>query len=288
MNAYFKFCQAQNITLTLPVDTISAANFLASLREKQASKHTIRLALVSLKWLNSFFPGCSGTNDPLEDNFLTKIVDSAKRNIFSEKKQKLPFSKEMITSMMDVGRNPTLTQIRDALIPSLSFSLMLRNDELIHISCLHMVLENSGMKFQIVSSKTDVYRNGKTVFLAKQNKVFNLLTLYMRNADLHCGQNKFLFGNIDTLNGTQTLNGSKRISYKLCLEIVKQKTRDLGRDPNLYGTHSSRSGAATSLAHELSPFELMVTGRWADARSLGSYVEMDDERRYEISRKMFT
>ena len=229
-------------------------------------------------------------HDPLQDNFLSKIVDSAKRNIFSEKKQKLPFSKVMIASMMNIGRNPTLTQVRDALIPSLSFSLMLRNDELIHISCLHMTLENSGMKFKIISSKTDVYRNGKTVFLAKQDdirSVFNFLMLYMRKAGLRCGQNKFLFGNIETRNGSQILDGKTRISYKLCLDIVKQKAKDLGLDPNLYGTHSSRSGAATSLAHELSPFELMVTGRWADARSLGAYVEIDDERRFEISKKLF-
>ena len=127
------------------------------------SKFTIKLGLVSLKWVNSFFP--SGQNEPLKDRFLDRIVESAKRNIISKKNQKLPFSKEMIAEMIRLGENPSLIQLRNALIPALSFSLLLRNDELRHLSCNHIRSDNKGLIFHIVSSKTDVYRDGKNYSL---------------------------------------------------------------------------------------------------------------------------
>ena len=153
LRSFFSFCLLLDNEIFLPVDTMQAAKFLTFLRDKDMSKHSIRLALVSLKWLNNFFPGHGGNLDPLQDQFLSRIVDSAQRNVTSSKNQKLPFSKSMIRDMMVLGPKPSLEELRDSLIPSLSFSLLLRNDELIHLSCKHMSLSEEGIKFVILSSK---------------------------------------------------------------------------------------------------------------------------------------
>ena len=285
--SYFSFCILSFDKIHLPVAVIPAARFLAHLREKGYSKFSLELGLASLKWLNSFFPESSFL---LDDRFLSKIVESAKRNTCSVKNQKLPFSKAMIRDMMVVPQNPSLEDLRNALIPSLSFSLLLRNDELIHLSCKHMSLANRGMTFSIVSSKTDTFRKGKTLYLAKQDgefSVFFLLLRYMAKAGLRVGENKFLFGKIVVNDGVQHLDGSASISYKECLEIVKQKVRKLGLDAHHYGTHSSRSGGATLLASNVTPFELQVAGRWADARSINAYVEIGEERRFGMSENLF-
>ena len=266
---------------------MTAAKFLSHLREGGYSKFSIGLALTSLKWLNSFFPGISGE---LEDKFLSRIVESAKRNVISTKSQKLPFSKAMIRDMMRVPLSPSLEELRDALIPSLSFSLLLRNDELIHLSCRHMTATEKGMTFFIVSSKKDVYRKGKTLYLARQAgefSVFDLLLRYMAKAKLGVGENKFLFGKIHKQGASQIVDGKVSISYHECLGIVKRKVKSLGLNAHDYATHSSRSGAATSLASCVTPFELMVSGRWSDPRSLNSYVEIDADRRYGISENLF-
>ena len=270
--------------IKFPVTTITAANFLVFLREKGYSKFTIKLGLVSLKWVNSFFP--SGPNEPLKDKFLDRIVESAKRNLISKKNQKLPFSKEMIIGMMQLGDNPSLIQLRNALIPALSFSLLLRNDELRHLSCKHIIENDKGLIFMIVSSKTDVYRDGKKLFLANPNgnsAVVNLLYRYMRAGGLKMGTNSFLFGEVKNEKGIAFINGSIPLSHAKCLEIVKSKTRDLGFNANEFGTHSARSGGATTLAPRVSPFELMLSGRWADARSLRNYVQVEEDRRFQIS-----
>ena len=274
----------------LPVDTMRAAKFLTFLRDKDMSKHSIKTALVSLKWLNSFFPGHGGTLDPLQDQFLSRIVDSAQRNVMSSKNQKLPFSKSMIRDMMVLGPRPSLEELRDSLIPSLSFSLLLRNDELIHLSCKHMSLSKEGVKFLILSSKTDVYRNGRVLHLARQEEgfsVYNLLSDYMKKGNLKIGEDKFLFGEVVSSEHGSRIDGSKKISYKKCLEVVKKKVSDLGLNPDLYATHSSRSGAATSLAQNVTPLELLVSGRWSDPRSMHRYVEINESRRFEISRHLF-
>ena len=176
------------------------------------------------------------------------------------------------------------------LVSSLSFSLVLRNDELIHLTCKDLISSDEGMKFQILSSKTDVYRKGKTVFLAKQAglySVFNLLMAYMRKGNLNVGENKFLFGKIVRARSHFSIDGSSFISHSKCRDIIKQKVRSIGLDPNLYGTHSCRSGAATILASRVTPFELLVCGRWADARSLNNYVEIAERRRFQISENIF-
>ena len=56
------------------------------------------------------------------------------------------------------------------------------------------------------------------------------------------------------------------------------------RLPSLFGFHSCRSGGATDLASDLSPFELMTAGRGKDSRSLAHYVEVPVSRRLEWSK----
>ena len=88
------------------MNVITAARYLSNLRKRGTAKSSIKLALVSLKWINKFFPSTSGMNDPLKDGFLDRIVESAKRNMETKKNQKLPFSKDMIRDMIALRKNP--------------------------------------------------------------------------------------------------------------------------------------------------------------------------------------
>ena len=153
---FFAFCQTSNIGIKFPVQISTVAKYLAFLRGKSFSKSSIGVALVSLKWVNGFFP----TKVDLDSPFLRRMVESAQRNIPAKKNQKLPFTRDMIQSMMIVGENPSLEELRNALIPSLSFSLLLRNDELIHLTCRNIGITHKGLSFKIDSSKTDTYRKG--------------------------------------------------------------------------------------------------------------------------------
>ena len=151
--------------IVLPVNVLEASKFIVSLRDRAYSKFSIKLGLVSIKWVNSFFPGAPRLDDP----FLNRIVSSAQKNCLSRKNQKEPLSKEMMRKILTLGPNPSLRDVRDALIPAISYSLLLRNDELRHLTCRNIMKKPNGFEFKIESSKTDVFRKGKTLYLAHQD-----------------------------------------------------------------------------------------------------------------------
>ena len=71
--------------------------------------------------------------------------------------------------------------------------------------------------------------------------------------------------------------------YEVFNKVFKDAVGRLGMNPDSFGTHSARSGGASALAPHISDFELMLSGRWNDPRSIGSYVETPSARRYEIN-----
>ena len=73
------------------------------------------------------------------------------------------------------------------------------------------------------------------------------------------------------------------LSYSNFNDIVKKAVARLGLDKDKFGTHSCRSGGATDLAPNVTEHELLVSGRWADSRSIRSYVEMTDESRFHMN-----
>ena len=128
------------------------------------------------------------------------------------------------------------------------------------------------------------------MFLARQEgelSVVNLLKMYLTKGKLNFNQNSFLFGCIAESKRADFIDGSKPLTYNQSKTILMNKVKDIGHNCKTFGTHSFRSGGASTLAPKVSPFELMLSGRWADARSLCSYVEVSEERRFNISKSLF-
>ena len=186
---------------------------------------------------------------------------------------------------MDLLTNSScLTETRNILCLAIGYSLLLRHDELSHLNCLYIIECALGFKFFIPSSKTDVYRNGKTVYLAKsedRGSVFQVMKRYLFQTGLKLGQNHFLF--------TPIKNGmviNEKLSYSYFRQNIRVLTSRVGLDPNIFGTHSVRSGAASDLASKVTERELLLSGRWRDPRSLNSYIKVSDPRRFAISREL--
>ena len=253
----------------------------------QYSANAVKDAISSLKWLHYFVPGLNSLNNPLNDEFLAKIVESTKRNHIKEKCRKKPLTSDIINNIVSsLPPSPTLTEIRDTLIPSLAFSLLLRHDEVSHLNFNHFTLQSGGLKIHIPSSKTDTYRNGKYVFLAKENsKVYNLVFQYIHKAGLDFQTNHFFFAPIAIEKGKMKLRNSI-LSYNTYNQIMKRAVSKQGLNPYEFGTHSARSGGATTLFPVTNEFELMLSGRWPDPRSLGSYVEISDDSRFELNSRL--
>ena len=276
-----------SISLTLPIPALTIAQYLEILKDSNIS--TVNDALTSIKWLHYFIPGINAINNPLNDDFLARIVDSSKRSNNKQKNRKKPLTLDVIGKILgNLPPNPTLEDLRNTLIPVLAFALLLRHDELSHLNCIHFTVMSEGLKVHIPSSKTDTYRDGKYVFLSKKNSsVYNLIFRYMSKANLEFSCNHFFFCPI--IHNRTDLSCSirnQKLPYDIYNSIVKEAVAKIGLNPSEYGTHSARSGGATSLYPYVSQFEMMLSGRWADPRSLGSYVEISTDTQFDINSRL--
>jgi integrase len=285
LRKYFSFSLLFNAEVVLPADSLSVAKYLAYMRHVGSAHSAFKLIIVSLKWLHSFIPGINKFNCPLEDHFILRLRDSVSRNVPKKTNQKEPISGGIVAQMIkNLAEGASLLQIRNALMPAMAYSLLLRHDELCHLNCLYIVRAEKGFKIRIPSSKTDVFREGKTVFLAKQSEGFsvsNLFDRYLQVSGLSLGDNHFLF---TPIFNSKPVN--EKLSYSSYLSIVKAQIASLGLNPAFFGTHSLRSGGASDLATKVTEFELLLTGRWRDPRSLQSYVKVSEDRRFAISNKL--
>ena len=270
----------------MPIDSVSACCYFTYLSESNAKLGAIRTAFNALKWAHSFVPGLNKFNDPLDDNITKRVFESALRSIKPGRNMKAPLTTDLIKKIIDVLEDSSsLKQIRNAAILSLAHNLLLRHDEISHLSCAHLSEDKDHFKLRIISSKTDTLRNGKNVLLAKTQGKYsttNLVLRYLNMAGLELGDNHFLFCPI--VRGDKVLN--QKLSYSSYRLILKGAIEIAGADPSLFGFHSCRSGGATDLASNLSSYELMAAGRWKDPRSLAHYVEIPDSRRIEWSRSL--
>ena len=66
--------------------------------------------------------------------------------------------------------------------------------------------------------------------------------------------------------------GNRKLTYEVFNKIFKDALFRLGLNPDDFETNSTRNGGATCLAFHFSEYNLMLTGRWSDPRSIGSYV----------------
>ena len=181
---------------SLPLSSTVAAEYLTHLRLSKGTKGAISTALAALKWVHSFIPGINKNNNPMDDEFLSKIASDARRHLSQEKSKKKPISGDMVKDMCINSNLNDLLELRNCLIVSLAYSLLLRNDEVSHITCDHIIEQEKGYKIFIPKSKTDRYRSGKHVFLAKnacEHSTANLLKNYMEMSGLNIGDNHFLF-----------------------------------------------------------------------------------------------
>lgn len=179
------------------------------------------------------------------------MVESALCSIKVKKNEKQPLSSDFIKSVIRSVDTLSLVDLRDACIISLAYSLLLRHDEVSHICCNHLSLVPGGLKVLIPSSKTDVFKSEKSVFLAsggESTPSFNLLFSYMKIVNLHIGQIHFLFCpvRISFSTGFRVIE-NKILSYSLYRSILWDKLASCGLNPDQFGFHSSRKGGASNL-----------------------------------------
>ena len=113
----------------------------------------------------------------------------------------------------------------------------------------HLTFCNGFVKIFAPGSKTDVYGEGKYVYIAKLEGKYcpvAILHRYIEAANLDLSSHLPLFRPLTKTKSGYSLRNAK-LSYTRCREIFKTTLKDLGYDPKDYGLHSLCSGGATAV-----------------------------------------
>ena len=130
------------------------------------------------------------------------------------------------------------------------------------------------MEIFIEKSKTDIYRDGHWLFLAKLYSKLcpvKLLQRYFTLAEIKLDSEEFIFRSLTYFKSTSRYSLNQRnapISYTTARECVLKATIGIGLDSREFGLHSLRAGGATAATNIGVQDRLFKKhGRWRSGQS---------------------
>ncbi|XP_019851174.1 PREDICTED: uncharacterized protein LOC109581484 isoform X4 [Amphimedon queenslandica] len=213
------------------------------------------------------------------------------RSLSKPRRKKEPVSPVMLKEMVDsLDQDPSLSDVRAVAIAFIAFYGFLRFDEVVKLRCCDVRFLSDHMVIKIVSSKTDQYRQGDEVVIARSGSSLcpvGRLELYCRMARVDSQSAECLFRGIVKSKNGERLRSLGSLSYSRIREILMGKIKALGYDPADYGTHSFRSGGASLAANRGVPDRLFKKhGRWKSESAKDGYIKDSLSARLDVSRKL--
>ena len=204
------------------------------------------------------------------------MLEAAIRGLAKPVSKKEPVTPAMILDICNrfAGPNANLSDLRLATICVTAYTAFLRYNELASLRCCDVSFCDSFVKIYVYKSKTDVYRDGAYVLLAKTGYVscpFNLLRRYVSAANLDLSSSLPFFRSLYFHKATSTYSlRSTGMSYSRTREIVLQAFVELGYPKNLFGLHSLKVGGASAAANAgVSDRLFKRHGRWKTDQAKG-------------------
>ena len=291
INKFLLWCRARKVSLQLPFSSSVVALYLFGLDQQLRSPAAMVLVHAALKWFHSFVPD-DGPN-PLDNACCKNLIECAKRTRSNPVCKKKPVDPTIIRSIIDRhgSEEASVKDLRIAAICSLGFAGFLRFNELSNIQPKHLAFCNGFVKIFVPGSKTDVYREGNYVYIAKLEGKYcpvAILRRYIEAANLDLSSNLPLFRPLIKTKSGYSLRNAK-LSYTRCREIFKTTLKDLGYDPKDYGLHSLRSGGATAVitnndSKAVSERLLKLHGRWKTDEAKDMYVLEPESNRLSVTK----
>lgn len=266
-----------------PVKEAHFALYLQFLAKSSGSKATVEEAVNAIAWVQQL-----ASHQPVSSSpFIRATLAGLQRQLARPKVRKEPVTVEMLSSMVgSLGPMPKLSDIRLVAGALLTFAAFLRFDELAKLRCCDIAFTESAMSVHITSSKTDQYRQGDTVLVARTGRPtcpVAMLERYVTAAGISLSSELHLFRGV-TRTG-ERLRPSGSLSYTRMRELFLAKLDQLGYDRSQFGLHSLRAGGATAAASAGVPDRLFKRhGRWKSETAKDGYVKDSEGARLSVSK----
>lgn len=271
-----------------PVNVALFALYLQHVGEAGKSRSAVSEAVNAVSWVQRL----AGV-EPVSQSPLIKVINEGfQRSLARPKRRKEPVTPEMLKEVVEsFGSNPSLAEVRLGSICLLAYAAFLRIDELRQLRCCDIEFNLEGMNVKIASSKTDQYRQGQVVPIARTGSPtcpVGMLCKYIDLGGVDTTSRIYLFHPICSTKAGESLRGSGPLSYSRIRELVLSKLKQLGYNSTDFGLHSFRAGGATRAANCPGLPERLFKrhGRWKSEKAKDGYVKDSLEKRLRVSKSL--
>ena len=274
----------------MPANPFDVALYLAHLGQSCKSPSPIIQAVAALSWAHKV----AGLSDPSSESIVSLTAEGLKRSLARPVSKKKPISPETLKQMVNlyIGQDghsvSNLMNLRTVTMCLLAYAGFLRFNELSQIKFEHITFTAQGMSLFVPSSKTDIYRSGRSVVISATDSRFcpvQMLKSYILHANISepCS---FIFRNLSKLKvGYKLRETNQPLSYTRVRELILDALKPLVDDVSSFGVHSLRAGGATTAANAgISDRLLKRHGRWKTDIAKDGYVQDSEERLLSVSK----
>ena len=273
-----------------PSNDLAITIYILSLIQIGKSVSVINQFVSAARWLHKL----AGHKDPTRSHIVHTVVDGARRSLGRPNNPKEPITTKDISRICSSLKNSQglldLKGLRLMAYILVSYAGFLRYEEAIKLRREDIAFHGTYIALFLQTSKTDVYRNGHTILIARtKTKLdpFIFLYRYLAMANIEPKDECYIFRGIyiHPTTGEQMLKlKDKHVSYSTIRDILLTAIGQVGLDATKYGTHSLRAGGATSAANRGIPDRLFkVHGRWRSENSKDRYIKDSIKRRLKVS-----
>ena len=227
-----------------PVKDIHLALYLKHLSESVQSRAAVEEAVHALSWLHEVAGLESVGMSPIVQATLAGLRCMLAR----PKSRKEPVTADMLKDMVEAAG----MDVRLLAMCLVAFAGFLRCDELIKLRYSDIVFNTESMVIMIVGSKTNQYREGSSLIVARTGTVtcpVGMMERYFAMGGLECTSHEHVFRAISKTKLGEKLRKGGGLSYSRARELLLEKIKSMGMDPALFGMHSLRAGGATAAAN---------------------------------------
>lgn len=281
------FCDFKGLSYN-PAQSIHVAMYLSHLIDMGKSDSVITSAFYAIKWLHDI----NGHMDPTDSSIVKNMLECAKRcNSKPICKKDIISSEHLINLCGIYAHSVDVITLRDLCMILLCYAGFLRYNELSELKCSDIDFKSDHLVLHIRKSKTDVYRSGKYVFIAKGSTCacpISMLKRYLAASKLSKESDSFLFRPAFRSGSKCALiEKNKKLSYTRARECIVAKLRSVAPLLNL-GTHSLRASGATTAANAegVSDRCLKRHGRWKSDSAKDGYVDDSIEKKLFITKQL--
>ena len=272
---------------SLPAQPVSFALYLLARIQQGATHAVVKGAFYGVKYVHNFYM----QPDPTEQVLVINMLEAAKRLDTHVVAKKEPITSAILQKLytVTVKSRGTLNDVRVMCFCILGYSGFLQYEECASLRVCDFLFETTHMKIFVEKSKTDQYRDGKWLFIARGDTELCPIKIvqeyFAKCAITDLTSDQYLFRAIAKGKGYEKLqNTNKPLSYTRVREILLAGLKEIGVDTKLFGTHSLRSGGATEAANAGIPDRLFKKhGRWRSESAKDGYVKDDIQQLLTVS-----